>query len=62
MFRSLRGIFGLVTIIVVACSGCGSTTGEPPKSYSKNSEPPKKVGGQLKGSNRPVRGFTVKQN
>jgi hypothetical protein len=61
MSRSLRGLFGLFTIIVVACSGCGSSTGEPPKSYSKNAEPPKKVGGQLKGSNKPVRGFTAKQ-
>lgn len=60
MSRSLRGLFGLVTIIAVAGSGCGnSTNAEPPTNYSKNAEPPKKVGGILKGSNNPVRGFMV---
>jgi hypothetical protein len=62
MSRSLRGLFGLVTIILVASSGCDSSTNaEPPTNYSKNTEPPKRVGGTLRGSNNQIRGFTVKK-
>jgi hypothetical protein len=62
MSRSLRGVFGFVMIILVAGSGCNSSTNaEPPTSYSKNAEPPQKVGGTLKGSNKQIRGFTVKK-
>jgi hypothetical protein len=61
MSRSLCCLLTVSAIVMGSAIGCDSSPETSPAADTtqKRPEPPQKVGGKLKGENRPARGFKV---